>query len=72
MLIKGYIDKLLQASRISASAKLVIEELKKKRDIEIYDQVAKYIPPHTLVGKNDEIPGVRNILGTGFHTSLGS
>lgn len=39
-----------------------IEKVKSKRELIQYDKVSKYVPTFTLIGKNDKITGVRDIL----------
>lgn len=63
LMVKDGFERVYKSGRTSDIAKWIVEEFKKSRDKEVYNQISKYIPPHTLVGKNDEIPGVRNILG---------
>ena len=62
LMVKNGFEKVYKSGRVSDIAKCIVEEFKKSRDKEVYNQICKYIPPHTLVGKNDEIPGVREIL----------
>lgn len=63
LLIKGAYERVITQAHTVKTAKLVIEEVKKTRDKEVYNQVAKYIPSNTLIGRSDEIPGVRDIFG---------
>lgn len=62
LLIKGKFEQLIDQTHVSTMATLFVDKVKKKRDIELYNQISKSVPPHTLMGRNDEIPGVRNIL----------
>jgi len=47
---------------IIRSATMNIEKVKSKRELIQYDKVSKYVPTFTLIGKNDKITGVRDIL----------
>ena len=62
LLVTDKLETLLQDAHIEKSTIVEINKVKNRRQIEIYDQITKTIPPHTLIGKDDVIPGVRNIM----------
>lgn len=70
-MIKHKLSELMRAPNPATRVKLIIDKVDKKRDLEVYNEIANFIPAHTLVGKGDLIPGVVNIFGKGLQTHIG-
>ncbi|CAI2360854.1 unnamed protein product [Moneuplotes crassus] len=52
----------LSTGENAPDARCMMKQFDKKRDIEVYNKICKYLPPNTIAGKDDEIPGVRDII----------
>jgi len=61
LLVKGGLRDVRKTAAVAEYAKCVIIKEESKRHLQSYDKMKRFIPSNTLVGKNDEIPGISEL-----------